>query len=239
MKRFLAFDIETAKDLPEGVTDILAHRPLGIVCAAATAKDLPDPIVWHGRDPAGHPAPRMSATEAAQVVSDLAGYVSQGYTLLTWNGLGFDFDILAEESGRTKECAVLAADHVDMLFHVLCSRGHLVSLQKAAEGMRLSGKKAGVSGALAPAMWAAGRHQEVIDYCVQDTRLTLQLAEASEAAHFLAWVTQRGTRGQMPLPRGWLTVRNALALPLPDTSWMSDPPKRDRFLGWIRKAGAI
>ena len=64
MRRFLAFDIETAKILPEGVTDLLAHRPLGITCAAATAGDLPQPLVWHGKDPSGHPSPRMTCEEA-------------------------------------------------------------------------------------------------------------------------------------------------------------------------------
>jgi len=57
MRRFLAFDIETAKLLPAVVDDLLAHRPLGIACAAAAASDLPQPLVWHGRDASGHPPP--------------------------------------------------------------------------------------------------------------------------------------------------------------------------------------
>jgi hypothetical protein len=239
MKRFLAFDIETAKILPEAVDDILAHRPLGVTCAAASADDLPQPLVWHGRDESGSPSGRMSREEAARLVADLAELTSRGYTLLTWNGLGFDLDVLAEESGESKACALLAASHVDMLFQAVCCLGHRISLQKAAEGMHLAGKKAGVSGALAPAMWAAGRHAEVIEYCQQDVRLTLQLAQACERARQLAWVTQRGSLKQMPLRNGWLTVREAGALPLPDTSWMSDPPSRDRYLRWIRQAGAL
>ncbi len=239
MRRFLAFDIETAKLLPEGVDDILAHRPLGIVCAAAVASDLPRPVVWHGKDDAGGPAGRMTSGEAERMVADLAAFTSQGYTLVTWNGLKFDFDVLGEESGQVKECARLAADHVDMLFHVVCTRGHRVSLQRAAEGMRLPGKQAGISGAAAPEMWAAGRCKEVLDYCIQDVRVTLQLAEACERAGHLAWVTQRGDRGQMPLPRGWLTVREAKDLPLPDTSWMSRPPSREDHLGWVRAAGCL
>jgi hypothetical protein len=237
MRRFLAFDIETAKILPENVDDILAHRPLGIACAAAMADDLPQPLTWHGRDESGQPSGRMTREETARLVTDLASLVSQGYTPVTWNGAGFDFDILAEESGQLQACATLAAAHVDMLFQAICSLGHRISLQKAAEGMRLPGKKAGISGAVAPAMWAAGRHDEVLAYCVQDVRLTLDLAKACENAHRLAWITQRGSLKQMSLPRGWLTVREAGELPLPDTSWMSDPPSRERYLGWIRAAG--
>ncbi len=237
MRRFLAFDIETAKVLPVAVSDILAHRPLGIACVAAFANDLPQPLVWHGRDESGRPSGQMTSEEAARLVTDLAAHTSQGYTLVTWGGLELDFDVLGEESGQAKECALLAANHIDMLFHVLCSRGHRVSLQKAAEGMGLPGKKAGISGAVAPAMWAAGRYKEVLEYCIEDVRLILQLKEACERGHRLVWVTQRGSLRQMDLPGGWLTVREASALPLPDTSWMSDPPSRDRLLRWIRKAG--
>ena len=33
-RKYLVFDIETAKVLPDGEQDIKAHRPLGIACAA-------------------------------------------------------------------------------------------------------------------------------------------------------------------------------------------------------------
>ena len=180
----------------------------------------------------------MAPQEAAQLVRALEDLSSQGYTVVTWNGLGFDFDVLAEESGLEAECARIAVGHVDMLFHVLCSLGHLVSLQKAAEGMRISGKRSGLSGAEAPAMWASGRYEEVIEYCVQDVRIALQLADSCERRGKLAWVTQRGGVRGMPLPAGWLSVEQARALPLPDTSSMTDPHARDRFLHWLPKEGA-
>jgi hypothetical protein len=37
----------------------------------------------------------------------------------------------------------------------------------------------------------------------------------------------------MPLPNGWLTVREAWMLPEPDTSWMSNPLKRRDFTSWL------
>lgn len=234
MRRFLAFDIETAKVLPQEVGELLAHRPLGIACAAAVANDLPKPLVWHGRDESGRPTGQMTRNEAAQIVTDLVDLTSKGYALLTWNGLGFDLDVLAEESAQAQACVKLAQGHVDMLFHILCSLGHLVGLGKAAEGIRLPGKKGGMSGVDAPALWAAGRHDTVLAYCIQDVRLTLQLAELCEGRREFAWVTQTGRLRRMPLPAGWLTVREATRLPLPDTSWMSNPPPRDRFLRWMR-----
>ena len=41
----------------------------------------------------------MSQEEAAKLVEYLTTQVENGYTLVTWNGVGFDLDILAEESG--------------------------------------------------------------------------------------------------------------------------------------------
>jgi len=185
MKRYLAFDLETAKLMPADVRDVLKYRPLGISCAAATANDLPEPLLWYGGNDRQHPASQMTREEAGQLVSELTALTEKGYTLITWSGADFDFDILAEESGMQKECAQLAVNHIDMLFHVLCSLGHRVSLQKAAEGMNIQGKKAGITGALTPTMWADGKYEEVLEYCAQDARLTLKLAEACERVQYL------------------------------------------------------
>ena len=237
MKPFVAFDLETARVLPEEVDDLLAFRPLGITCAVAIASDSPDPLVWHGRGEAGRPAAQMSKDEAAAVVEALESFVARGYTLVTWNGMGFDFPVLSDESGLLDRCARLATQHADMLFHVLCSQGHFIGLQKAAEGMGLPGKAGGMSGSEAPVLWAAGQHAKVLEYCVQDVRLTLAIAEAASRSKSLSWRTQRGTVRRMPLPRGWLPVSAARLLPLPDTSWMSDPPSRDRAFRWIPASG--
>jgi hypothetical protein len=233
IRRYLAFDIETAKILPERVGNLLAHRPLGICCAAAVAGDRPDPMVWHGRTIDGSIAPSMSVAEVRTLVHDLQDFVNEGYTLLTWNGLGFDLDVLAEESGLLPECARLAAAHVDMMFHVVCALGHRLALDNAARGMGLEGKTPGVTGHQAPILWAQGRHAEAIEYNVRDARVTLALAGASESARALRWITRKGSLGELSLPDGWLEVRRARLLPQPDTSWMTDPPKREDFFRWF------
>jgi hypothetical protein len=230
-RRYIAFDIETAKILPAAVSDLLAHRPLGIACAAAAMSDRSDPLTWFGAGAV--PAPQLSRAEARALVSDLSARVREGYTPLSWNGLSFDFNVLAEESGLPEECARLAIDHVDMMFHAVCTLGHFVGLQKVAEGLRIPGKTAGLTGSEAPARWAAGHHDEVLAYNVQDARLALAIAEACESRRELVWVTRKGTIARMPLPNGWLTVQEAQRLPLPDTSWMSQPPTRESFTAWM------
>jgi hypothetical protein len=59
--------------------------------------DSDQPKLWHGGDRT-LPADRMSREETAALVRYLSEKVEHGYTLLTWNGVGFDFDVLAEEA---------------------------------------------------------------------------------------------------------------------------------------------
>jgi hypothetical protein len=233
-RRYLAFDIETAKDVPGAEFNWRAHRPLGIACAAALACDASAAVLWHGKTPDGRPAARMSREEAAAMVRELARMIGEGYTLVTWNGLGFDLDVLAEESGLAAECRELAIGHVDMMFHVLCDKGFPVGLERAARGMGLAGKPEGMAGELAPRFWAMGKHNMVLDYVAQDVRIALSLAVTGDQRRRLDWLAQSGRRNSMGLGGGWLTVREAMRLPLPDTSWMANPIPRGQFTGWLK-----
>ena len=233
--KYLAFDIETAKDVPGADFNWKPHRPLGISCIACQSTEDGEPRVWFTKNADGTPSPQMSAADVAAFVQHLADGVRTGLTPLSWNGLAFDWDVLAEESGLVAECRKLAVGHVDMMFHVVCEKGSPVSLKSAASGLRLPGKLAGVEGIEAPALWAAGRFDTVIDYVSQDVRTTLAVAIESEKRGSFAWTTRKGTVSSMPLPRGWLTVEAALRLPLPETSWMSNPPSRHDFTAWLQR----
>ncbi len=238
IRKYAAFDIETAADIAESAGSWAPYRPLGITCAAVFPEDDTEATVWQGKTPDGTPAPRMSQSEARQLVRQLEKIVAEGYTLLTWNGLGFDFDILAEESGDLAECRKLAVAHVDMMFHVFCDRGFPVALDKAAEGLGIRGKPKGMSGYLAPRLWAQGRHDQVLDYVAEDVRIARDIALECEKKRRFQWTTGRGKCSSMPLPVGWLTVAEAMRLPLPDTSWMSSPISRRRFTSWLGKSEA-
>jgi hypothetical protein len=232
-RKYLAFDIETANQIPEGAADWRAGRPLGITCAAALASESSRPLLFYSKTDSGDPADRMTRSDAANMVRHLQAMVGDGHTLLTWNGLGFDLDILAEESGLQEACAALAMDHVDMMFHAFCTLGHPIALDRAAKAMGLPGKPEGMTGALAPGMWAAGQRQEVLDYVARDVRTTLEIAERCERSGVLRWITRSGSIRGLPLQGGLLTAREALELPEPDTSWMSRPMRRSRFTDWL------
>jgi len=231
-RKYLSFDIEIAKPLPEGIDDWKSERPLGISCAA-THSDDGTTTTFHGKNPSGNIADQMNQGETALLVEHLAAAVDTGHTILTWNGLGFDFDILAEESGSYDLCRELAWDHMDMMFHIFCLKGYPLGLDTAAKGMGLPGKTPGMSGDKAPLYWAQGRRKEVLEYVAQDVRTTLLLAQTVEQNHQLRWTSRSGKQQIMPLHAGWLTVRQALDLPEPDNSWMSNPWPRSKFTGWL------
>ena len=71
-RKFLAFDIETAADIPGPDFNWKPHRPIGITCAAAIETDGTQAVVWHGQTADGKPAPRMSPRTKRSVSSNIS-----------------------------------------------------------------------------------------------------------------------------------------------------------------------
>ena len=233
-RKFLAFDIETATDVPGDDFNWKPFRPLGISCAATLSTEDEAPKLWHGGQESSTPTSRMQRNEAAELADYLVAMADSGFTIVTWNGLAFDFDVLAEESGRLVECRQLALDQVDMMFHLFCVKGFPVGLDSAARGTGIAGKAAGMSGIKAPQLWLQGQYQEVLDYVSQDVRTTLNLARLCDQQRSLRWITRKGSPSICALPKGWITVKDALRLPEPDTSWMDRPMSRSNFTAWLQ-----
>lgn len=237
MRKYLAFDIETAKPFPED-REWRRARPLGIACAATWASGATQPRLWAHRDPDGNIGDRISPANARALVEEFMHLTEprpghQPHTLLTWNGLGFDLDILAEESGMLEECRHLALNHVDMMFHIYATLGYPVGLGKAAQGMGTPGKPEGMNGAIANDMWTKGNRQPVLDYCGADVQGTRLLADECERNKQLRWTSNRGNPVFLQLETGWMTVKEALELPEPDKSWMTNPIPKENFTGWL------
>lgn len=229
--KYLAFDLEIANEIPEGETDWKAHRPLGITCAAAASSDG-GLWNWWAHDGDGQFADRMSPYQCMQMVEVLNRMTTGGgYTILTWNGLGFDFDVLSEESDLHDTCKELALNHIDMMFHFFASKGYPLGLDAAAKGMGLPGKPEGMDGAKAPVLWPEDPHR-VLSYCSLDVRNTLALAQAVDNAGYLGWTARSGRPNTWHRGNKWLTVKEALKLPTPDNSWMTDPWPRSKFHEW-------
>ena len=230
--KYCGFDIETAKILPDNFGDLHDHRPLGISCAAFWCEDEDQAEVFYSKDSDGNAAEKMSVEDLSIFNDRLIEKNKQGYDIVTHNGLGFDFDILAEESGRDEDCRKLALNHIDMMFHFFCGKGFVIGLNAAAKSIGIS-KPADVDGSVAPQLWKQGDYQTVLDYVAQDCRLTLDVAINSEKNKKITWITRKGSSAYFSIPNGWLSVKEAMKLPLPDTSWMDNAWERSKFTGWL------
>lgn len=248
--QYVSFDIETATITPEN-DDPHKYRPLGICCAATQLFEVGgrvfSPVAWCSTPNQDMVSPaKMEADEVRRLVDYLSDQMEQGYIPLTWNGLGFDFDILAEECQDifyAKRCAAMAMAHVDMAFQMLCDIGYMIGMQAAALGQGLPGKSEGMHGDLAPKMWAEGAEGQakVLAYVKQDVQTTtdIMLATMKPGSKSLSpgtifWTSKAGRRQRYNFTN-WLVVSECLKRPLPDTSWMSDPRTRESCYRWIKK----
>lgn len=246
--RLAAFDLEIATELPDDDRDWWTHGPLGISCAGLMREGADtEPVVMF--DPEAEPnlfdpaTRRLTREGAVSLVDALSDAVRRGFTIATWNGLGFDFRLLALETGLVARCSELAWSSIDMMFQVVCVNGYMLALDKALAGMGLQskihavkmndGREAPISGREAPRLWQAGEYRAVMEYCGGDVRQTLALARECGNRRLLTWTSQRGKPARMSLPNGWLTVQQCLMVPEPDTSWMRDPVTRKRFTSWL------
>ena len=234
MTKWLAFDIEIAKTIPEGIDDWSSLHPLGISCAATWASDESTAKVWCGRDAWGAISPQMTMKELWLLVDYLHQMTLNGYQIVGLNTAGFDFRELAASSCRWHVCKEIAWSHVDLFFHVFCERGFSPGLNAMAHGMDLAGKTEGIDGAKAPELWAKGQYGKVLEYVVQDVRTTLDVAIAVESEGFLRWASKSGKLQAVRIDR-WLPVVDAAELPVPDNSWMDKPWTREKFVGWLSK----
>lgn len=239
-RRLAAFDIEIWQEV-EG-EDWKLFRPLGISCAALAYEVSAGESavrVWRG---AG--AEAMTQQEVRSMVTELQVFSGlEHYQIVTWNGLGFDFDIVHEEAGLVDDQVfLLALLHVDLMANVLATRGHYLGLDKAAKGSGVASKLKkvvlsdgseldGMDGAQAPRLWQAGEAEAVLSYLRQDVLTTLALAQWVRKYGRVRWTSSSGRVNDYPLP--FERVADILRRPLPDTSWMSEPPRRGDLVQWI------
>jgi hypothetical protein len=92
-----------------------------------------------------------------------------------------------------------------------------------------------MDGSQAPLLWQQGEFGKVLEYVSQDVATTLDLAAAVEARHQIRWQTRTGKPNRVAIPR-WLTVTEALALPLPNIQWTRKPMTRERFTSWMEQS---
>jgi len=230
----LSFDIEISDvfDLKEH-EDLAAYAPFHI-SVAATALYQGEERIWFSTDATGKPAMNLTADHAHELLEYLEAMQARGVMVCAWNGLGFDLRWIGRQAGDPALAARIALRSFDPMFQFFNRTGFPVALAKVAAAMGIAQEKL-MDGAEAPKRWRAGRHREVMDYCLGDCQMTNLVVRAIQKAGELRWVTTRGTVRSEPLPR-LLPVEAVLREPGPDQSWMDRPLPKTKFYDWVREA---
>lgn len=188
MSDAIAFDLEITNVL-EDFGQWREQRPLGISCLAMSAGEH-SYIYFAGRAPLA--LDERTSSEIVHFMYD--EYFCEQYTIVTFNGLGFDFVVLADASREFTLCREMALSdyHVDLMFNAYMALGHNIGLNTACEETFGAQKVGFESGAEAPVAWHDGRHKEVIEYCKNDALITFKLYKYLQTSPCLKWKTRRG-----------------------------------------------
>lgn len=157
MGRYVTFDLETTGLYENGV------RP-DITCGATRLVDGPLVVTrtWHSDY-----ANVMTVATANECIEYLCQLQEAGVTVVSFNGADFDLRVLFDLTGNP-DLRRLAAHHCDVMYQFFVEAGHRASLQSFCEGAGIAGKTG--AGVDAVKMWAEGKHQQVLDYCINDVR---------------------------------------------------------------------
>lgn len=239
-ENFCAWDIEIAGTL---------EHPEGITCAATyTSGGENAPMIYHGPTliEDGRITEVMLPSDLKRMLNDLRVWEEQGYPIVSWNGVGFDWRVLASfmaDPQDKKLCATLALQGYDPGFHFFCAKGFMPGLNKVCRAMGVKGKLEGMDGVQAIEKWKEDRPAQelVLKYVQQDAIATADAFRAIRGAGKISWITRsERLRHWTPNDRQILKAGQALAsLPVPDNSWMDDPWTRDKFVGWIEELGVL
>lgn len=232
MSKYLSYDIEIFNEIPEGDKPDFT-KIIPSVAAFCTTED--DTKFFYDE-------PYMTKETAQRLVREMMEYQNSGYKIFTWSGLSFDFRLLSAYSGMVEECAELALNHVDGMFLVMCHNGYRLGLDAALKGAGLETKLhvvtlndqtvfSEMNGSHAPRLWREGEFSAVKNYLRMDVVQPLKLADTIEKTGIIRWNSKTGRLNL--LRTKMLTVREALKLELPDTSWMDNPLTRESFYDWI------
>lgn len=217
--------------------------PPHISCAAIALSDDPENVRFYQ---AAEGNEQMTAQEVEHLSEKMPQIHESGYTFLTWNGVSFDYQVIAANCNNTGYSKLLLDQcwcaHIDMMLLVTFQTGYRLSLDAALAGAGLAGKLHNVtlsdgtpitdmSGAKAPELWRAGERAAVLQYLQQDVIQPLELARHTEVHKALRWTSKKGKMMFIDVPELYTVAEAYRNLPEPeDVSWLTDPILREPYI---------
>lgn len=214
--RFAAFDIETERLFHDG--ESAGDVPIALVTVVLCSDSCQ--FVWKPKAEAAS----LSHQDVRDVI-DTLWTMSMSHTLVTWSGTNSDWPLLSAACGGSQshitKCAQLAVFSVDIPLIVLARKGFMIGLAACTQGMGL-GESKPIASVTAPALWAEGKRDQVVELCVSDAQNTLKIANLVQASGVIKWQTRRGKLKELEL-NAKLHLRRAIECPeirpLPEWRW--------------------
>lgn len=242
-RKYIAWDLELANtNIPEDFSggDLFQFAPMRVSCGAVAWKDGSEIKTkrWWGE-------PETSKEELSKMLKFLEKFHDDGFTILSFNGVQFDFRVCAEATGEYNLCKKLAMNHYDLMYDVFLHRGYFASLDSILKFHGRSKKhevtlKDGtvitdMSGGLAPRLWAKGEVDAVLEYLDGDVIELLNVMDIVDKRQKIEWYSQRGN--YMKIATDLLLVGEGIKkIKKPNTAWMTDPVSREDTTKWMANA---
>ena len=229
--KIVSFDIETSNvfDLRPGET-IDKYAPFD-VAVAATQVHGGEHRLWFSRDANERPLVQLERQHAQELLQYLEELQRTGHAVCAWNGLSFDLQWIARAADDVATASRIARAMYDPMFQFFKLKGFPVGLDAVAKGLNIGMNKS-MDAADAPREWRAGNYQRVCDYVLGDVRMTNEIVSTIIRQRKIAWVTQRGKRSTVSIPR-LRTVEDCMRDAMPDQSWMGSPIPQKKFTRWL------
>lgn len=239
LEKYVAFDVETSSDFPDDRPWYEVDVPMGIsiIGTHAVTPTSEYPLLWYGRE-RGAPTQSLTVSILDDFISYLESLVDDGYYVVSWNGLGFDFPALAHLHPQFEQrLYLLARYHWDIQYQFYLTKGYPIGLGAASYGLGLGTKS--LTGEQAPYLWRTGAYQIVQEYVAKDAELTARLVRAiakvgkrENRGPGIIWTAKSGNINFCSFPDVRL-VNDLLDDEPPTQSWMTDPLPREAFTWWL------
>ncbi len=218
----LFLDIELCDNIPDG-WDRDDPSSLDIACICVLIiddKQQENTIVHHNEG-------KAMTHEQIQVICDQVKNVcSQNGKFITWNGLGFDMQLLDKIDNTLKQL-ILSDHHIDLMFHFTRKKGYMIGLNKVSQGFSIGEKT--MTGLDAVKLWAKGEFQKVLDYNINDVKLLKDIYYKVIETSKIKWLSGNHNICFLNVDTSQLSVGNSLNIPRPpnkDVSWMTQEHKK-------------
>lgn len=233
----LAINLQSDKIIPEDGQ----LNDMGIICVSII-NEKNEINTWKPENNSfGYCQNKLSSEQVNQVIEKL----KQEKKIISWNGLGFDLQILYNNSSDTnlkKDLIKIAKKHVDLAYAFLCENGYMISMKKVFLESLNNQIDSPIDAKSYPVLWTAGKEGQelVINANQQSVSNLLTIYQDLVKNKKLKYLSKAGNLNEWKpitfknLP---LSVNNASLIDLPDNGFLPEEIQqmfsRTNFNHWL------